>query len=128
MRKMFSGRQAEKHGNKAMERDGHWFHSQLEASVYGLLKLRQAAGEIEILKCQDVVYLTLAKIRYEPDFKCRFVKNGEIFHAEAKGFANDRWPMKKKLWRFYGPNALEIWMGTAAKPFLAETIIPKGVA
>lgn len=122
---MFSGKQAEKHGNKPIERDGHWFHSQLELSVYCILKERQKAGEIELLQCQDTIYLTLAKIKYMPDFKCRYVATGEIFWCEAKGFPNDRWPMKKKLWKFYGPGPLEIWMGTASRPFLKETIIPK---
>lgn len=123
-KRMFSGRQAEKHGNRAVERDGHWFHSRLEESVYLLLKLREKAGEIKILQCQDVVYLTLARIRYEPDFKCLDLRTNEEFWCEAKGFENDRWPMKKKLWKYYGPGPLEIWKGTHVRPALKEIIVP----
>jgi hypothetical protein len=121
---MFEGGQAKKFGNKPRERDGHWFHSGLEESVYCILKRRQEAGEIEILQCQDAIYLTRARIKYEVDFKCKEVATGKIFWAEAKGFANERWPMKKKLWKFYGPGPLEIFMGLAANPILKEIIIP----
>lgn len=105
---------------------GHSHRSQLESSVCQILQLREKAGEIRIIQVEDHIYLTLARIGYIPDFKCQYTKNEEYFWVEAKGYANDRWPMKKKLWRFYGPGALEIWMGKAKGPKLVETIIPEG--
>lgn len=103
---------------------GHSHPSKLESSVCQILQLREKAGEIKILQVQDHIYLTLARIGYIPDFKCQYVKSGEIFWVEAKGYPNEKWPMKKKLWKFYGPGALEIWMGSYLKPVLTETIIP----
>lgn len=105
--------------------DGHNFASKLEASVYTILKSRENAGEIEILQCQDHVYLTNARIHYIPDFKCLYVKTNEIFHCEAKGYEDPKWPMKKKLWKFYGPNKLEIWKGTHLRPYLDEIVVPE---
>lgn len=103
---------------------GHSHRSKLESAVCQILQLRQKAGELEIVQVEDHVYLTDARIGYVPDFKCRY-PSGEIFWVEAKGFENDRWPMKKKLWKFYGPGALEIWKGTWRKPTLVETVIPR---
>lgn len=110
---------------KKVKHAGIQFDSKLEHSVYELLLQRQAAGEFKSIQCQDVVYLTLARIRYEPDFKCIDQDDTPVW-VEAKGYANERWPMKKKLWKFYGPGKLEIWKGTHARPLLDEVIIPKG--
>lgn len=115
----------ERYGNTKVSYDGYSFASKLEAAIYQILKLRMHAGEIKSIQCQDHIYLTLARIEYQPDFKC-IDANGEVFHVEAKGYANDKWPMKKKLWKYYGPNKLEIWMGTHRSPKLVETIIPVG--
>jgi hypothetical protein len=101
------------------------FSSKLEAAVYQLLHFRSKAGELEIVQTQDHIYLTRARILYIPDFKCRDLKTGEFFWVEAKGYANDRWPTKKKLWKFYGPGVLEIWQGSHLRPVLTETIVPK---
>jgi hypothetical protein len=76
------------------------------------------------LQLQDHIYLTRARILYIPDFKCRDKNTGEIFWVEAKGYENDRWPTKKKLYKFYGPGKLEIWKGSHARPYLDEVIIP----
>lgn len=105
--------------------DNFTFHSKLEASVYTMLKSRVNSGEIEIIQNQDHIYLTKARILYIPDFKCQFVKTGEIFWVEAKGYEDPKWPMKKKLWKFYGPGILEIWRGTYQRPFLDEVITPQ---
>lgn len=120
-----SGQDA-KHGNLRMTCEmGHSHRSKLEGAVCQILQLREKAGEIEILQVEDHVYLTLARIHYIPDFKCRDMATGAAFHVEAKGFPNDRWPMKKKLWKFYGPNKLEIWTGSHLNPKLTETITPE---
>lgn len=105
---------------------GHSHRSKLEGSVCQILQLRAKAGELEILQVEDHVYMTLARIGYIPDFKCRCLKTGRLFWVEAKGFPNDAWPTKKKLWRFYGPGVLEIWKGTHLRPYLDELIVPAG--
>lgn len=114
-----------KFGNQRVETDGYSFASKLEASVYQILKLREKAGELKILQAQDHVYLTDARIGYIPDFKCEDLITGLDFWVEAKGYASDVWPLKKKLWKFYGPGKLEVWKGTHQRPFLDETITPK---
>ena len=116
------GQQA-KIGNEITFLDGYHFSSKLEAAVYQMLKLRMKAKEIDSIQMQDHIYLTDAKIGYTPDFRCT-THDGEEFWVEAKGFANDRWAMKKKLWKFYGPGKLEIWGGTYRNPQLMEEIIP----
>jgi hypothetical protein len=104
---------------------GHSHRSKLESSVCQILQFRAKAGELEILQTEAQVYLTLAKILYKPDWKCRDLKTGELFYVEAKGFANEKWPIKRRLWEHYGPAPLEIWMGTHVSPYLDETIIPQ---
>lgn len=115
-----------KYNATKQELDGYNFASKLEASTYTLLKARQNAGEIQILQCQDHIYLTDAEIHYIPDFKCLDMKTGETFWVESKGFESPLWPTKKKLWKFYGPGKLEVWKGHHARPYLDEVIIPKG--
>lgn len=122
----FGGKGNEKkYGQVGTRLDGYSFGSMLEAMVYLILKDRQRKGELKILQTQDHVYLTDAEIEYIPDFKCLDLRTQEIFWVEAKGFANERWPIKKRLWKYYGPGKLEIWMGTHQSPFLKETVIPK---
>jgi hypothetical protein len=114
-----------KYGGTKTQCDGYSFSSKLEASVYSILKNRENLGEIKIIQVQDHVYMSLSRVLYIPDFKCLEVASGAFFWVEAKGYANDRWPTKKKLWKFYGPGKLEIWKGTYQRPFLDEVIIPK---
>ncbi len=108
-----------------IETDGRSFSSKLESAVYQILKFREMAGEIEIVQCQDHIYLTRARIGYIPDFKCKDLVTHNFFWVEAKGYPNDVWPIKKKLWRFYGPGRLEIWTGRYTNPKLDEIIEPK---
>jgi hypothetical protein len=115
--------QSAKIGNTKVSFDGYSFASKLEGSVYQLLKLRMYAGEIKSIQPQDHIYLTKARIGYIVDFKCTLM-NGETLHVEAKGYPNETWPIKKKLWKFYGKNPLEIWGGSYLGPKLMETIIP----
>lgn len=112
-----------KMGNEPTVIDGRSFSSKLEASVYALLKLRMKTGEIKEIQCQDHIYLSRARIGCIPDFKCT-LEDGSFIWVEAKGYANDRWPIIKKLWRSYGPGPLFIYMGTYLRPTLTETIVP----
>lgn len=108
-------------GNKygAIARDG--FPSKLEARTYDILLFRQAAQEITGLCRQTRVELTDAKIACKIDFS--FIDNGVEAFAEAKGVETERWVIIKKLWRYYGPGNLEIWVaGTGGEPRLQEII------
>lgn len=112
-------------GRKKVEAHGYSFASKLEAAVFEILKLRERAGELKILQVQDHIDLSRARIRYVPDFKCLDVASGIEFWVEAKGYASERWPTVKKLWKYYGPGRLEIWMGHHSSPQLSEVIVPK---
>ena len=112
-----------KFGNKKVSMDGFSFGSKLEAAVFSIIKNREASGELKFLQVQDHVYLTDARILYIPDFKCEDAKTGDHFWVEAKGFETPEWRIKRRLWEHYGPGKLEIWKGTAARPFLDETIV-----
>lgn len=114
-----------KYGNTKVHHAGHWFDSKLERALYDILALMQNAGEILDLKHQPgTVFLSDARIQYRPDFRYVIPSTGKFEWAEAKGFPNDKWPMKKKLWKSYGPGVLHIWMGSAKYIKLVETITP----
>gem|GEM_PF-1741262 len=119
---------SEKYGGsqkKKIEHAGHWFDSKLEASLFDLLALRERGGEISALTHQPgTVFLSSARIQYRPDFRYFNKKTGEEEYAEAKGFPNDKWPMKKKLWKTFGPGTLHIYMGSYRSLKLTETIVP----
>lgn len=112
-----------KYKAKKVQYDNFSFASKLEAAVYQILKLRELAGEIENLRCQETIYLTKAEIVYKPDFS--FTIENMKWYAEAKGLSTASFNIKKRLWEYYGPGPLEIYKGTYQRPFLVETIIPK---
>lgn len=104
--------------------DGHHFASQLEASVYSVLKYREIAGEVKDIKCQHTVDLGHG-IKWKCDFKFYDIKEKEEKLCEAKGIENPDYIIKLKLYRYYGDKNLEIWKGSAKKPRLVEIIFPK---
>jgi hypothetical protein len=110
-----------KFGETRTELDGYSFASKLESAVYGILKMRLKAGEIDSIQPQDHVYLTNARILSIVDFKCTRPDKTH-FWVEAKGYPTDVWRLKKKLWKHYGPGDLEIWIGSYTRPKLDETI------
>ncbi len=116
-----------KYGNKKVKIAGHSFDSMLEGAVYQSLLLRERAGEIsELVHHPGTVFLSLARVRYEPDFRFRNNSTGELEYAEAKGnYPNHRWPTIKRLWKHYGPSVLYIYMGEAKRFKLTQTIVPK---
>lgn len=91
-----------------------------------MLHFQKRAGEIIEIKVEDHLYLTDAKIGYVVDFRCSMA-NGAIHWIEAKGFPNDVWPIKKKLWLVYGPGPLYIYKGTHLRPLLDEVVEPRPV-
>lgn len=114
-----------KAGNTRTKTDGYSFASKLEAAVYQILKLREKAGEIEIIKTQNIIELTEAKIKWRADFLCEYLPSRERFLVEAKGYEDLRWAVIYKLLGFYCHHKVEIWMGSYKKPFLKEIIVPK---
>ncbi len=132
-KKMREWRRGEKKKNKFNAKStrvkGVGFHSELEASVDGLLRQRVAAGEILILQRQDKItfhWNGVKIISYMPDFKCQLLSTGEVFWVEAKGFKDALWSVKEACWRAAGPGRLEMWEGDAARPVFTGNIIPKG--
>ncbi len=107
---------------------GRSFHSKLEAAVYGLLLLREKAGEITDIKCQvHVKFHTYehGNIHIIPDFSAVDIKTGELFFVEAKGMETREWARKRKAWLMAGPSRMEIWKGNFRNPKLTEILIPK---
>jgi hypothetical protein len=110
-----------KYNNIKVSISGYSFSSKLEAAVFCLLK---QDPNIEVLQVQDHVYMTDARILFVPDFKCKNISTNEIYWAEAKGIETNVYRIKRRLWKHYGPGRLEVYMGSATRPYLKETIIP----
>lgn len=109
---------------------GIWFHSQLEAAVYGLILLRVRAKEIDSIKCQVRVKFHTHEYGYVtmiPDFRVRDTKTHKEFFIEAKGFKTREWVRKRKAWLLNGPAEMEIWEGSYKRPGLTEILVPKGL-
>lgn len=88
-----------KFGNKPTEIDGIKFDSKREAKRYQELKLLERANEITGLQTQVKFDLTVNGLRiatYKADF-VYMTRGGLRVVEDAKGYPNDRWPMKKKL-------------------------------
>ena len=113
-----------KYNSKRVEYDHQSFSSKLEASLYQWFKLKEQNGEITDIKCQETIYLTLAKIIYKPDFSYFDLKSDRKIFAEAKGFETSDWRIKRRLWLFYGPAPLEIYKGSYNNFTLHETLNP----
>lgn len=112
----------QKYRAKRISHDGRNFSSKLEKAVFELLKLREKAKEIEIVKQQDHVYLTKADIHYIPDFKIFDYKLDDFVWVEAKGVELAPWRIKRRLWPFYGPGRLEVYKGSYNKITLHEVL------
>lgn len=102
------------------------FASKLEAAVFSQLQILERGGKIKDIQCQKQIYLSAAKIIYKPDFQVTNLETNEIEYHEAKGVETSDWKIKLKLYRVYGPAPLHIWKGSYARPYLFETVIPKG--
>lgn len=96
--------------------------SQLELSVLALYRIRERAGEISNLRHQHTAPI-VAGINWRLDFS--FIKDGIEWFGEAKGFQTETYVLKKKLWVVFGKAPIEIWRGTATKPYLDEIIYPE---
>lgn len=112
-----------KYKSEAVKND-KYFPSKFEAAVYQILYLRQKSGEFDEIERQVQIELT-AGITHKVDFVAK--KNGKrVLLIEAKGFEDNAWLLKKKLYKKFTKIPLEIWKGSHSKPFLSEVILPKG--
>lgn len=103
------------------------FSSKLESAVYDILRLREKAREIEIIRCQPRVEMRNKAGRKWvciPDFLVLDLKTGKDLFIEAKGMTTDRFLATKWIWEECGPNPMEIWKGRYQKPYLDELLIP----
>ena len=106
----------------AQRTDG--FASKGEASLHQILSLREKAGEIKLIKCQQRVHLVCG-IYWKVDFQFYTTKKNRQVWAEFKGFEDARYLLIKKLWACgFGPGELEVWKGSWQRPYLAEKIVP----
>ena len=105
-----------KYGNKEKVVDGMKFDSKLEAKRYIQLKLLQRAGEIKDLRTQAEFILqpsykkngkTIRAIKYVADFVYYDVRKGKTIIEDTKGFRNDVYKLKKKIFEYKYPD-LEI--------------------
>lgn len=88
-----------KFGNTPTVIDGIKFDSKREARRYGELKLFERGRVIVNLRTQvkyDIVVNGVKICSYTADFVYMDTRCGLVVE-DAKGYPNDRWPMKKKL-------------------------------
>lgn len=101
------------------------FGSKLEAAGYDLLKLRELAGEIKNIKCQQAVTLLEKngqKIRWKIDFSFELCADGSLEYAEIKGVETADYKLKLKIYKMDPPAPLTIYKGTYRKLFIAERV------
>ena len=105
-----------KYGNEKKVVNGIKFDSKLEAKRYIQLKLLQRAGEIKNLRTQAEFVLqpsykkngkTIRAIKYVADFVYYDVREGKTIIEDTKGFKNDVYKLKKKIFEYKYPD-LEI--------------------
>jgi hypothetical protein len=102
----------------------HPHPSMLEASVCEILLLRQKSGEIRDLKWQHTVTLPYG-IKWKVDWSFDQGPDWKRTWAEAKGAEGRDYKMKLKMWMEVGPGILEIWKGSAARPYMVKRVVPE---
>jgi hypothetical protein len=112
-----------------VELDGRSFRSKAESQLYLYLKALEQSGEIRELECEQKVTLLPGarneRIEYYADFVCFDLKLNEKVWVECKGFETDKWKMKLKLWRHFGPGLLRIYKVGWNRLDLFEEVYPK---
>ena len=101
-----------KYSNEEKVVNGIKFDSKLEAKRYVQLKLLLRAGEITDLRTQVEFELqpsykknnkTIRAIKYVADFVYYDVREGKTIVEDTKGFRNDVYKLKKKLFEYKYP-------------------------
>ena len=104
---------------------GHNHGSAFEAAVCATLQLRERAGEIRDIKTQVRIHL-VGKLFWNIDFQYTDCATGEICFAESKGFETQRYVAQKQAYSGCRKERLEIYKGSAIRPYVAEVIKPNG--
>lgn len=108
---------------KAVRTNG--FGSKLEAAGYEWLKVRESAGEIHDIKCQQAVTLIEKNghsIRWKIDFSFVVSKSNQLEYCEIKGVETADYRIKLKLYKMNPPAPLTIVKGSHRKLFIAERV------
>ena len=112
-----------------VELDGRSFRSKAEAQMYLHLKALEQAGEIENIRCESRVTLLPGprnmKVDYYADFVVFDKHHGQDIWVEVKGFETDKWKIKLKLWRHFGPGTLRLYKVGWNKLEMVEEIEPR---
>ena len=96
-----------KYGSRRQKVAGVSYDSTLEIDYHSQLIFMEKAGQISNLEYHcETVYLSDARIGYEPDFT--FTEKGRKVYVDTKGVATEVFNIKMRLWRFYGPGPLRI--------------------
>ena len=105
-----------KYKNKKFKVDGIEFDSQLEANRYCQLKILERIGDIKDLRTQAEFVIqpsykknnkTMRAIKYIADFVYYDLKKGKTIIEDTKGFRNEVYKLKKKIFEYKYPD-LEI--------------------
>ena len=101
-----------KYHNKPVEVDGIRFDSQREAVHYGMLKLREKAGEIQRLRCHpryDIVVNGVKVGFMKPDFEYYDTKADRVRTEDVKGAKpTEAWALKAKIFKALYGREIEI--------------------
>jgi hypothetical protein len=105
------------------------FSSKLEAAGYDLLKMREMAGEIKDIKCQQAVTLIERNghsIRWKIDFSFWHIPTDQLEYAEIKGVETEDYKIKLKLYKMDPPAPLTIYKGTYQRLYIVERVEKDG--
>lgn len=101
----FGMKKRPKYRNTRVQVNGEWFHSKREASRLPQLRLLERDGSVRNIKRQVKYRIVVNEVlicTYIADYVYEErARNGAWSEVveDVKGYANDRWPMKKKLMR-----------------------------
>lgn len=94
-------------GNREARRvqiDGYWFDSAAESELYVWLKNEKSKGVFHEVKCQDVLYLSVARFMMKPDFRVTPMSGEYEWHEMKGNYESEQWKRNTRLWRSgYGP-------------------------
>lgn len=123
-----------KYGARKTVVDGVHFPSKLEAAVWcAILKHPNGFTCVKRYPSVRLPGNVTWKIDFE-SFEWDLVLSKETgvdvwrsCYHEAKGVETADYKVKLKLYREFGDRPLHIWKGSAKKPFISETVIPKNM-
>jgi hypothetical protein len=124
---------ADYYATKKIDFHGRSFASQLEASLYGYLLQLVQAGEQQELTCQPQCLIgppgtTRSECQLMiPDFRTYELATKHHVFWEAKGFEDEKWKYKRKIWLWHGPGPMRIFKGSARSFKMVEELVPQGL-